>query len=179
MKAIRFLERLFLVLAVVFAALAGLLAVMNTEEPYFYASLAILGGTGAMLGLTVVLLIGALLYFNKNQVVRAIGVGLTTAAMLVFVYAAIGSSGEYMETAALVALLAGVLYLISNGCRLLGAIVNRAKPSLEEGFDPESDQKIVYITKWKRLLDKGIITDEEFQAKRAAILSFDEPETEE
>ena len=176
MKAIRFLERLFLVLAVVFAALAGYLA-LTAYDPHYFAALGTLGGVGSMLGLSTTLLVGALFYFNRNQVVRAIGIALTTAAMLTFVYAALAV--EYMGAEALVAIVAGVLYLVSNGCRLLGVIVNRAKPSLEEGFDPESDQKIVYITKWKRLLDKGIITEEEFQAKRTAILSFDEPEIEE
>lgn len=54
----------------------------------------------------------------------------------------------------------------------LGYVVLRTKPDMDSELDPENDEKVIYILRWKRLLDKGVITPDEFQAKRQVILEF-------
>lgn len=59
---------------------------------------------------------------------------------------------------------------------ILSAIVERVKQVANVDYDPDNDKKIRNIIKWKGLLDKGIITKDEFAAKRAAILAISEEE---
>ncbi len=53
----------------------------------------------------------------------------------------------------------------------LRAFANLARPV--ESNDPEDDPQIKLVLKWRTLLEEGVITEEEYQAKRVSILGLD------
>lgn len=185
MKVLRIIEKVAFILAVVFAflavALGGMLdgaivlgdpssgtaiAIVNGVVAY-YLSASFTFGFGFVL---VLLLVGALLYFVKENIARRIGIALA-AASFIAVFAVSISLMETGFATPLVGLVAGILFGVSLLFKLIMWIVKVARPDAGEENDPSTDPKVQLILKWKGLLDQKVITEEEYELKRKEIVS--------
>lgn len=111
--------------------------------------------------------VGFFLSFSGNNVAKRIGYGLTTGTMLIELFISV-SAIETDSVAAILGLVSVIFYVVY----FLVALVGFLAIGGSEGDDPETDPKIKKITGWKKLLENGIISEEEFEAKRQAILGF-------
>ena len=114
----------------------------------------------------VMVVTGSIFLFSRNTVVRAIGVGFTVAPY------AIALTMLFIGTADLFGLLAAfgaIVYALSWVFELIMYIVRHAD---REDLDPDDDPKVQAVLRWKRLCDEKVITEEEYEAKRVAILGL-------
>ena len=180
MKALKFTEKVLFIIATAVLAVAlafgGLLDASYIASGYPSLALAIqpyCGQMGLVAGVGI-LLAAAFVRYNKHVTVARIADGVVIAYFaLAFVLGLTVTGGLTL----ILGLVASIVYVVSALIRLITAIVERVKPVPHgEDYDPDNDEKIKNIVKWKGLLDKGIITKDEFAAKRAAILSIEETE---
>lgn len=110
--------------------------------------------------------VGFFLFGSENKTANKIGMGLTTAAMLIELFFSL----TYLEncTAAIMGLCSVVLYVIYFIVVFVGYLAMGEKTN----NDPEKDPRIVKILGWKKLKEEGIISEEEFEEKRVAILGL-------
>ena len=124
-------------------------------------------GPGLVFGL---LIAAGILMFNENKIMRALAIGVATAVFtygLIFFLAVTNNAG----TSILVGLVAAIVYAISWVFQIIIAAVRHVRR--EDGEDPADDKRVRKIMEWKNLLDQEIITEEEFMAKRNAILGIE------
>ena len=110
--------------------------------------------------------IGFFLFGSENKIANRIGMGLTTAAMLIQLFFALTKLEN--STAAIIGLWSVVLYAIYFMVVFVGYLAMGDKAD----NDPEKDPRITKILGWKKLLEEGIISEEEFEEKRIAILGL-------
>lgn len=110
--------------------------------------------------------VGFFLFGSENKIANKIGMGLTTAAMLIELFFALTSLGN--STAAIFGLFSVVLYAIYFIVVFVGYLAMGDKAD----NDPEKDPRITKILGWKKLKEEGIISEEEFEEKRVAILGL-------
>lgn len=133
-------------------------------------------------------IVGAVLIFAKNDTAKKIGHGLYVAALVLSLGIALNFIGaESMSTVAtdeetvtsiaavfvmIAAILAAVYYVLQLVILILGK-------GAKEGESPLTDTRIVRVKEWKQLMDEGIITKEEFEEKRVAILGLNKDKAKE
>lgn len=110
--------------------------------------------------------IGFFLFGSENKIANKIGMGLTTAAMLIELFLVLTSLNN--STAAIFGLFSVVLYAIYFIVVFVGYLAMGDKAD----NDPEKDPRITKILGWKKLKEEGIISEEEFEEKRVAILGL-------
>jgi len=121
----------------------------------------------------VFLIVGACLYFAGNKVCRMLGVGFTaTYAIAVFGYALGHMSWSSVSPACIIIFIGSIIYAISYIFRGLLFVVDKDAAAT----DPEKDPKIVALLKWRDLYKQGIITEEEYNKKREALLGVKKEE---
>jgi hypothetical protein len=120
----------------------------------------------------VVVVLGAALIFFPHKIVHQIGYGLylSGASMALVVGALVLKSAGASTTSdvgvgPILALVGAILAFVSLICEILGAKLEK-----EDDSSSKEDEQIKNVLAWKDLLDKGIITKEEFEAKRMEIL---------
>lgn len=111
--------------------------------------------------------VGFFMFNAKNSIVKRIGVGLTTGFMVVILYASIAAIAY--SAAAILGVAAVSVYALYFILLLIEYIAYNK--SVEN--DPQKNPKIQKIIEWKKLLDEGIISKEEFEKQRQAILNLD------
>ena len=180
MKVLKLIERILFIVAVALASFAITLSMFLDElntggaAPGIATALQGLVGAGIVLFL---LLLGAFLRYNKGPVASKLGDAFALASILLifgscFAYFAADAGG----TTLLFGFVAGIVYAASAIVRLIIYVVKVAKPEMaSDSLDPDNDRKVQLIIKWKALLDKGVITQEEFDAKRLEILGIEKP----
>ena len=176
MKVLKIVERIVFLVAVVVSAAALTLSLLMDEKAEVPA-VGIVTASATMLGagLTLlVLLIGAFLRENKGPVASKIGEGFVLAAIL----AMFGSAAPVLffnEAAGLTVVLAfvgAIIYAVDAIVRFIIFIVKIVRPETAEN-NPDVDERIQNVLKWKQLADDGIISKEEFEEKRVKILGLD------
>ena len=162
MKKLRITEKVLFTLATIFGAftltIGQIIDRPYIEHGYLTAGLAAgnLFGLG-LVGFAVLLVVGALLRFNENKVTAHVGDAFTIVAFSTLFVVGLTVPGGNSMTFAIVS---GSIYAVSAIFRLIIAIVARVKPEVKhDDFDPDNDEKIKNIIKWKNLLNKGIITE--------------------
>ena len=179
MKTIKRLETIFLILVASLLSVSLIFSVFDHTSAQFLTVLLGFTGSFAVFGVAAILFVAIVLHHHKNKIVRNVADVVVAACMLPVLTAAIYGVAYIGSGAAIIlSLVASILYVLASIVKLIGHIVIKAKPDINDELDPENDEKIVCIIKWKRLLEKGIITEEEFQAKRTAILEFGEKKEE-
>jgi len=178
MKVLKIVERIAFLVAVIVAAAALSLSLMMDESAEVPAvgivssSLVMLPlGAGILL---VVLLVGAFLRENKGPVASKVGEGFVLAAVLMM-FGVAAPVLFFTETAGLtivLAFVAAILYAVDAIIRFIIFIVKIVRPELAEN-NPDVDERIQNVLKWKQLADDGIISKEEFEEKRVKILGLD------
>lgn len=176
MKVLRLVEKIVFIVAVVVGAMsialslmmdegAGAVGMMTLGALFFSTASAVL----------VFLFVGALLRFVPNQVARRIGEGFTLVAFVsafaIALHGLVNVGGAGMTV--YLGLVAVVLYAVSSIIRFIAYIVSVVKPQASKD-NPDEDERIQKILKWKKLADDGIITKEEYEQKRVAILGLNE-----
>lgn len=179
MKVLKVVERIVFLVAVILGAVALTFSLMldeGAEEPFI--GIATVSAAYVALGAGFVLLfllVGALLRNNKNNVAAKIGEGFTLMAILVLfgTAAPVMLAGEDAGLTIMLAFVAGIIYAIDAIVRFIIFIVRIVKPEAA-AEDPDVDERIQNILKWKKLCDDGIISKEEFEEKRLKILGLNE-----
>ena len=122
--------------------------------------------------------VGILLEKSKNDLARRVGLGLALSTFVVMLGVSIPLLGneDGFGYSVLIVLIAAICYLLAVLVRGIMAIVRLAKPLNEDTNDPYNDKNIQELIKWKKFCDDGIITKDEFEAKRARILGVEAEE---
>ena len=181
MKVLKIVERIVFLVAIIVATAALSLSLMMdemAEEPFTGIASATQQSGYFLLGaglILVFLLVGAFLRENKGPVASKVGEGFVLAAIL-SMFAAAAPVLFFSENAGLTIILAfvgAILYAVDAIVRFIIFIVRIVKPRASEN-NPDDDERIQNILKWKKLADDGIITKEEFEDKRIKILGLDQ-----
>ena len=178
MNTIRLLERIFLILTVSLIAVGSIIAVTEASATSLLTLLLAYVGTFSVFGIFAIMLVSLVLHHHKNKTVRYVADVLFLACMIPFLATTVYGLAYVGDTLSIILLVSCITYIAASVTKLIGYVVLRAKPDMDSELDPDNDEKVIYILKWKRLLDKGVITPDEFQAKRQAILDFGEKEAE-
>lgn len=184
MKVLKTLEKVLVYLACALGIASFALSYLLDESEGLmgmlsFSPLMTIIGVGGVLFTILILTIGTLLYFNKNEVVRKIALGLVISAQIVIFFTALSMLSVNKATvnspiSPVFALVSGILYVSSVLCGFIYYIVNLIKPNSEDKLDPSNDKKIALILKWKKLFEDGIITEKEFMDKRNELLEINE-----
>lgn len=120
--------------------------------------------SGLLISFVIFACIGFFLFFIENNIAKKIGQGIVTGYMVILLWGSITYVGY--SVAATFGLTSVILYAIYFLICLIGylALGN------EGDNNPNNDLRIKKILDWKELQNQGIITAEEFQAKREEIL---------
>ena len=175
MKALKITRIVLVAVAAVLLGVSAVFAALPTEVmgvqtvitqfvPYFTLGV----GTAFVLVVT-----GSIFLFSKNSTVRALGVGFTAvpytvALTMLFV--------ELTNIFGLFAAFGAIVYAVSWVFQLIMFIVRHAD---REDLDPDDDPKVQAVLRWKRLCDEKVITPEEYELKRVAILGLKKDKKEE
>lgn len=146
------------------------------------------GTVFSVLGVFLIVLalcVGFGLYLSKDKgTVKTVGVGMLLAANVV-VFAAssrfliaedmsgVGTAedSEAISISMILGFIGAIVYFIALilwGLRAFAGVSTKG-----ESHDPDNDEKIQSLIKWHGLLEDGIITEDEYQTKRAAILGIE------
>ena len=123
---------------------------------------------------------GIFLMFSKNEVAKKVGNGLTVASFVAALFCAVNAmvlSGEMADAGvddaeisigAVIVIIAAVFLLLHYAFLIANAIVSKNSANI----NPSDDIRIERIREWKKLLDEGIISQEEYEEKRSQILQL-------
>lgn len=146
------------------------------------------GTVFSVLGVFLIVLalcVGFGLYLSKDKgTVKTVGVGMLLAANVV-VFAAssrfliaedmsgVGTAEdpEAISISMILGFIGAIVYFIALilwGLRAFAGVSTKG-----DSHDPDNDEKIQSLIKWHGLLEDGIITEDEYQTKRAAILGIE------
>ena len=159
MKVFNVIKKIILILSFVLLGVCFVLAGITLDSRDAAIS------TGLLM-FVVPAFIGFFLFGSENKIANKIGMGLTTAAMLIEFFFAL-TNLDY-STAAIIGLCSVVLYAIYFIVVFVGHLAMGDKAD----NDPEKDPRITKILGWKKLKEEGIISEEEFEEKRVAILGL-------
>ena len=125
--------------------------------------------------------IGIALMFAKNDTAKKIGNGLTIASFVTGLLCAVSIMAEYGEMAddatndvevsigAILMIVAVVFLVIHYAFLVAYYVINKSSAGIAT---PSDDVRIVRVREWKKLLEEGIINQEEFEEKRVQILGI-------
>ena len=102
---------------------------------------------------------GILLINTKNEIVCKVGHGLAISAFAIVFSCGLINIED--SICAILMVVAGSLLMLYYILLLVAIFLSK-----------KEDSKIIQIRKWKQLFDEGIISGEEFEAKRAKILNL-------
>lgn len=129
------------------------------------AFLALITAYGSIVVFAVV---GAFLITSASDISRRIGHGLVISSYAVGLTAAISLIED--SSAAIVMLIAAIMLALYYLCVLLMVIMQKDYPLSD---DPAADPRIVHLKEWKKLMEDGIISAEEYEGKRCKILGIE------
>ncbi len=126
--------------------------------------------------------IGTFLVSATSDVANRIGHGMLISSYAVGLTASLmyiggvesgtqtaAKAAEEVPTAAVIMLVAAVLLALYYLCNLILKIMQKNS----EGFEaPEDDIRIVHVREWKKIMEEGIISPEEYEVKRCQILGI-------
>lgn len=169
MRALKITRKVLVIVACCLAAATLVLPFVLGEGAGVWA----LFGQGYYFGVVaaaITLVAGSMMLFSKNEVAKIFGIAFTVACYAVLLGAFFVSDGSL---AFLVGFVSAIVYAVSWLFALIVYAVGHAK---HDDSDPNSDARIEAILKWRALLDKKIITEEEFMEKRNRILEIEPKE---
>ena len=178
MKVLRIVERIVFLVAVVLGVAALGFSLMLDEqaaEPAVGMASSVLPifvlGSGSLL---VLLLVGAFLRYSKNDAAWRVGEGLLIVSFVTLLGVALATLAvsDMPGLTVILALVAGIIYAADAIVRFIIFIVRIVRPECASQ-NPDTDERIQNVLKWKKLADDGIITKEEYEEKRVKILGLD------
>lgn len=178
MKILKLIEKVTFVTSTIVTVVAlTLLSMLDTTLPVSGVILPyFVFGTGFAV---LILLVGTFLRFVKHRPTALVGDALTVgvnAVVFSVALAAIISINTVADVSIIVALVGTIIYIASCLVRFIIFIVNKVN-NVEGSDDPEKDPAIQNVLKWKALKEEGIISQEEFEAKRVKLLHLEKKES--
>lgn len=176
MKILKTFEKVFFGVAIALIVLAMTLSGLIDESESIAGLLTVSIG---LMPLSVVLflaifLVGAFLFYSNNKIARLIG-GPTVGAYFVILFSV---TLEAMETSIslLLAFIATIVYAVAMVLFAVHCFIVYIRKDTKKlaKHDPDNDEKVQLIIKWKDLLERGVVTEEEYELKRKAILELNE-----
>ncbi len=175
------MKKVFCIITVIFLVLGALLLEVGPLLPAIIvknstAVQAIFASVITVISITslfyfVAVTVGAALAIFGDKVVKTVGYGLlfgssfvAIAAFVTVVNSIDGNAADMIGPGPLVALIGVVFVAIAAVADLIGSRLS---------LQPEVSANVHDILVWKDLLDKGIITKDEFEAKKKEILHLD------
>ena len=176
MKIVKLIENIFLILGSVMFVVAGLLSYSLDETlgiRGFATGLALMGGFTVLC-----LFVGVFLYFVENKALSRLGLALVLGCACISLGLAIVSLGESAKTSAndtsisyIIAMVGSIIVILAFFLDMTYLILEKALKVQKEATSAEQlNNDVELLEKWKKLLDDKMITEEEFEAKRKAIL---------
>lgn len=185
MKKLNLVERILVVVSTVLILCAFAFSYLF-DESAGVPGLLTFGTTYSIVGVFLIVVatcLGLGLYLSQKEgTVKTIGICLLLAANIIVFAACTDLFVVEEETGATEE---EALISMSQVLGLIGAIVFfvalilwglrafAGASTKGDSHDPENDEKIQSLIKWHGLLEQGIITEEEYQTKRAAILGIE------
>lgn len=108
--------------------------------------------------------VGFFLFFTENKIAKKIGQGMVTGYMAILLFCSI----TYIDKS--VATIFGLTSVILYAIYFLVCLIGYLALGGDGDNNPNNDIRIKKILGWKELQNQGIITAEEFEAKREEIL---------
>ncbi len=164
MKVFKILKTVFQSAAAGLFLLSVVLCGVMAEEP---AEAAYFTMISAIIGVCAWALVGIFLISAANGTAQKIGHGLTVSAYAVGLTVAL--LNIEFSTCAVIMLIAVIMLALYYLCTLVMEIMKRSFPCEE---DPNEDVRIVRIREWKKIMEEGIISAEEYEKKRCEILGI-------
>ena len=175
MKATKILGKVFQIIAAVLFVASFVIACVLSRDSTTDAAYVVLVTASAWIvaGATA----GVFLILAQNDTAKKIGHGLTLSAYAVgLAYALLTVTAEGDTSIGAVLMIAAAAMLVAFYiCKLIGVIMNKG---LSGELNPNDDIRIIRIKEWKRIMEEGIISEEEFEEKRLAILGIKTNKTE-
>ena len=185
MKKLNLVERILVVVSTVLILCAFAFSYLF-DESAGVPGLLTFGTAYSIVGvfsIVVATCLGLGLYLSQKEGTgKTIGICLLLAANII-VFAACtdlfvveeetGASEEeaLISMSQVLGLIGAIVFFVALILWGLRAFANLARPV--ESNDPEDDPQIKLVLKWRTLLEEGVITEEEYQAKRVSILGLD------
>lgn len=175
MKIVKLIENIFLILGSVLFVVAGILSYSLDETlgiKGFATGLALMGGFTVLC-----LFVGIFLYFVENKVLSRLGLALVLGCACINLGLAIVSLGESAKTSSdtsisySIAMVGSIIVILAFFLDMTYILLEKALKVQKEATSAEQlNNDVELLEKWKKLLDEKMITEEEFEAKRKAIL---------
>lgn len=175
MKIVKLIENIFLILGSVLFVVAGILSYSLDETlgiKGFDTGLALMGGFTVLC-----LFVGIFLYFAENKVLSRLGLALVLGCACINLGLAIVSLGESAKTSSdtsisySIAMAGSIIVILAFFLDMTYILLEKALKVQKEATSAEQlNNDVELLEKWKKLLDEKMITEEEFEAKRKAIL---------
>lgn len=176
MKSLKLLEKILFGIAVSLIIVGFLLSALIDEAEGISGLFALSVG---LMPFSVVLflaifLVGAFLFYSNNKIARLIG-GPTVAAYFIILFGTSINGMEYSITLFL-AFIATIIFVFAMVLFAVHCFILFIKKDTKKlaKHDPDNDETIQVLIKWKDLLENEVITQEEFDVKRKAILELNE-----
>lgn len=187
MKKLNLVEHILVIVSTVLILCAFAFSYL-LDESAGVPGLLTYGTVFSVLGVFLIVLalcVGFGLYLSKDKgTVKTVGVGMLLAANVIVFAAAsrfliaedmsgVGTAEdpEAISISMILGFIGAIVYFIALilwGLRAFAGVSTKG-----ESHDPDNDEKIQSLIKWHGLLEDGIITEEEYQTKRAAILGIE------
>lgn len=175
MKIVKLIENIFLILGSVLFVVAGILSYSLDETlglKGFATGLALMGGFTVLC-----LFVGIFLYFVENKVLSRLGLALVLGCACINLGLAIVSLGESAKTSSdtsisySIAMVGSIIVILAFFLDMTYILLEKALKVQKEATSAEQlNNDVELLEKWKKLLDEKMISEEEFEAKRKAIL---------
>lgn len=118
-------------------------------------------------GIVVFVMVGAFLTMSKNNTANKVGHGLLIAGFIIGFADALMSIEE--GCSCIVMVVAVGFLALHYIFELVVSILNKGSKTIT---NPDEDARIIQIKAWKQLMEEGIISAEEYEEKRIAILDI-------
>lgn len=169
-KFLSYAEKALLIIAAALVMLAFVLSPL-VDEPNGYNGLLTSSLTFSVIGAFWILLavgLGSAAYFNPKF--HKVGIWVTLVTYVtVLAISLVPMTGTSIAISCIVALIGAILYFI-------GLLLNAISCLIPKTCSPDDDHRIQTVLKWKKLVDQGIISKEEFE-KRSANLGIKKDNT--
>ncbi len=121
----------------------------------------------AYVGIFALATVGTFLLSSSADTPRRVGHGFVISSFSIGLTVAISAIEN--SSAAILMLVAVIALAFYYFCCLIIMIMQKSFPHAES---PNDDIRIVHVKEWKKIMEEGIISEEEYEAKRCQILGI-------
>ncbi len=167
MKPFKILRQIFQILSIALFLTSFVMCAIELESNAEFFTMVL-----SFVGLSTLATVGTFLLSATNDTAKRVGHGFVISSFVLGLTVAI----MFIEasSAAILMLVSVILLALYYLCVLIVSIMQRSSKNIES---PEDDIRIVHVKEWKKIMDEGIITKEEYEVKRCQILGIKhEPE---